>query len=483
MAERPDRDGQRRGRDQPSPADAAASGGAPGRGGATSWPKPAVWTRWPLRVRLAVLTAVVVAGAVLAGAGVAFVVVRHTLYGELDGSLRREATRVERQIDRTTWLGSAECGYATAPACVQIIDARGRVEPEPGGGSPEVPGTAVGVARGERGALFVDTRIGEIPLRGYIAPIGGDRAVQVSIRSDRVEATVVDVGARLALAGAVGVVLAGGLGYLVARTGLRPVARLTRTAETIAATRDPGHRIDVYGSDELARLADSFNTMLDELERSVTAQRRLVADASHELRTPLTGLRTNIDLLARDLPPERRTRIHRTLRTQITEMTGLVNDLIELARDEAPEGRTEDVRLDEAVRHCVDSERRNRPGIRCDVRVEPTVVVGVPERLARAVTNLLDNAAKFSPRNGRVEVGLVGGELTVRDHGPGIDPVDLPHVFDRFYRARDARGLPGSGLGLAIVRQVAEGHGAELRAEPAPGGGTVFRMSFPAEER
>ncbi|ASU86022.1 two-component sensor histidine kinase [Nocardiopsis gilva YIM 90087] len=428
------------------------------------------------------MTAVVVAGAVLAGAGVAFVVVRHTLYGELDGSLTREATRVERQIDRNTWLGSAECVYATAPACVQIIDAGGGVDPEPGGLRPEVPGTAVEVARGERDAFFVDTRIGDIPLRGYVAPIGGDRAVQVAIRSDRVKATVVDVGTRLALAGAIGVVLAGALGYLVARTGLRPVARLTRTAETIAATRDPGHRIDLPGNDELARLADSFNTMLDELERSVTAQRRLVADASHELRTPLTGLRTNIDLLARDLPPEHRTRIHGTLRAQITEMTGLVNDLIELARGEAPEGRTEDVRLDEVVEHCVDSERRNRPGVRFDVRVEPTVVVGMPERLARAITNLLDNAAKFSPDNGEVEVRLTDRELTVRDRGPGIAPDDLPHVFDRFYRARAARGLPGSGLGLAIVRQVAEGHGAALRAEPAPGVGTVFRMSFPAEE-
>nr|WP_246422403.1 HAMP domain-containing sensor histidine kinase [Nocardiopsis mwathae] len=433
-----------------------------------------------MRVRLAVLTAVVVAGAVLAGAGVAFAVVRHTLYGELDGSLAREAIRVERQFDRNAWLGSAECAYATAPACVQIIGAGGTVDPEPGGGGPEVPETAVEVARGERAAFFTDTRIGDIPLRGYVAPIGQDRAVQVSIRSDRVAATVFDVGTRLAAAGAIGVLLAGGLGYLVARTGLRPVARLTRTAETIAATRDPRHRIDLPGNDELARLATSFNTMLDELERSVTAQRRLVADASHELRTPLTGLRTNIDLLARDLPPEHRTRIHATLRTQITEMTGLVNDLIELARGEAPEGRSEDVRLDEVVEHCVAAERRNRPGVGFDVRVEPTVVPGVPDRLARAVTNLLDNAAKFSPEGGEVEVRLAAGELTVRDHGPGIDPDDLPHVFDRFYRARTARGLPGSGLGLAIVRQVAGGHGAELRAEPAPGGGTVFRMAFPA---
>ncbi|MDA2814231.1 HAMP domain-containing sensor histidine kinase [Nocardiopsis sp. RSe5-2] len=442
------------------------------------------WGRWPLRVRLAAVTAAAVAAAVVAGTAVAFVIVRHQLTESLDLSLKREAVRVERQLGDAEWLGSGECVYLTAPSCVQLIGPDGTVDPPQADDTPWVPQRAFAVARGEAGPFFTESGIGDIPVRGYVAPLGDGRAVQVSVRADGVRESVRETGVRLAAAGAAGVALAAALGYAVARTGLRPVERLTRTAETIAATRDPRHRIDLEGGDELARLAGSFNQMLAELEASAAAQRRLVADASHELRTPLTGLRTNIDLLARDLPPDRRDQVVRTLRAQSVEMTGLVNDLIELARGEREDRAPEPVRLDEVVRHCVRAQRRDRPRARFGTDLEPVLVEAVPDRITRAVGNLLDNAAKFAPEGRPVEVrlgrtGTGGAELTVRDHGPGIPEEDLPYVFDRFYRAPSARSLPGSGLGLAIVAQVAEASGAKATAERPEGGGTLMRLTFP----
>jgi two-component system sensor histidine kinase MprB len=289
--------------------------------------------------------------------------------------------------------------------------------------------------------------------------------------------------------GAAGVLLAAALGYWVSRTGLAPVARLTATAEHIATTRDPSHRIELPPGppdkeDEVTRLAASFNTMLGELEQSVTAQRRLVADASHELRTPLTALRTNAELLARAdrLTPAQRDRASAALGRQIREVSVLVNDLIDLARDEEPTPLLEEVRLAPLLAHTVDTARTHWPTtpFELDLSDASATLPGVPARLARLISNLLDNAAKFSPPGAPVEVALLAGELTVRDHGPGIAPADLPHVFDRFYRAEQARALPGSGLGLAMARQIARAHGADLTAHHAPGGGALFRLTLPS---
>ncbi|MGT2527952.1 sensor histidine kinase [Streptomyces nojiriensis] len=225
--------------------------------------------------------------------------------------------------------------------------------------------------------------------------------------------------------------------------------------------------------------------MLGELEQSVTAQRRLVADASHELRTPLTALRTNAELLARAerLTDAQRERASAALGRQLREVTGLVNDLIELARDEEPTPLVEQVRLDAVVERCVEGARAHWPGVPFVVRTDGVVVAGVPARLSRLLTNLLDNAAKFSPGGTPVEVDLAHDsgvpEVTVRDHGPGIAAEDLPYVFDRFYRAGAARALPGSGLGLAMARQIARAHGAELVAEAAPGVGRCSASGSP----
>jgi len=290
----------------------------------------------------------------------------------------------------------------------------------------------------------------------------------------------------LALIALAGVGLAVVLGRIVARAAVAPVQRLTEAAEHVAATRDLGRRIRTAGDDELSRLARSFNAMLDSLERSTraleastAAQRQLVADASHELRTPVTTLRTNLEVLrSRELPAGERERLLDEIEGQIDELTVLMTDLIDLARGDERQADTEDVRLDTLVAEAVDRAGRHAPGVTFRTDLEPTVVTAVPDRLDRAVSNLLDNAVKWSPDGGPVEVDVSEGEVRVRDHGSGIASADLPHVFDRFYRGRDARGRPGSGLGLAIVRQVAEAHGGSVAAEAAADGGTRMRLKL-----
>jgi two-component system sensor histidine kinase MprB len=283
--------------------------------------------------------------------------------------------------------------------------------------------------------------------------------------------------------GAAGVAAATAAGWVVARNGLRPVRRLTDAAEEIARTEklDP---IEVEGNDEIARLASAFNAMLAALSASRDRQRQLVADAGHELRTPLTSLRTNLDLLTQadrqgGLSETARAELLGDVRFQIEELTTLIGDLTELARDEAAGVPLEPVDLSDVVARAVERVRRRAPSLEFDVRTEPWWVVGESAALERAVTNLLDNAAKWSPPLGVVTVRLDDGTLLVADEGRGIAEQDLPHVFDRFYRSPESRTMPGSGLGLAIVRQVAERHGGSVSAGRADAGGAAFWLSLP----
>lgn len=284
------------------------------------------------------------------------------------------------------------------------------------------------------------------------------------------------------LLGLAGMVTAGIAGWGVATNGLRPVRRLTGAVETIARTErlDP---IPVEGDDEVARLATAFNQMLRALEHSRQRQRQLVADAGHELRTPLTSLRTNIELLGQagevGLPPEARAELLDDVTAQIEELSTLVGALVELARDEPLATVVETVDLAETVDHAVARVRRRAPAVEWDVDVEPWLVEGESGTVERAVTNLLDNAAKWSPAGGTVRVVLRGGTLTVDDEGPGIAEADLPHVFERFYRSDESRSMPGSGLGLAIVAQAAERHSGSVRAERSPAGGARLVLSLP----
>jgi two-component system sensor histidine kinase MprB len=270
------------------------------------------------------------------------------------------------------------------------------------------------------------------------------------------------------------------LGRGVARAALTPVTRLTEATEHVTTTGDLRRRIETSGNDELSRLATSFNAMLAALERSLDQQRQLVADASHELRTPLTSLRTNIELLGRtdEMDEGARSQLLKDLSDQVEELTALVGDLVELARGNEPVFSIDDVALGELVQATVDRARRRWPNVRFETHLNESIVRGTPERLGRAVGNLLDNAARWSPNGEAVEVGVHDSEISVRDHGPGIAEPDLPHIFDRFYRATSARGTPGSGLGLAIVRQVAESHGGRVVVENAEGGGARFRLQL-----
>jgi two-component system sensor histidine kinase MprB len=238
--------------------------------------------------------------------------------------------------------------------------------------------------------------------------------------------------------------------------------------------------VQASGRDELARLARTFNGTLDALASSVQSQRNLVADASHELRTPIASIRANLQLLRDEsrLSPEDREALRADIIDELDELTALVGDVVELARGSKAGGVLADVQVDRVVQDAVNRARRRAPQLTITAELEPTLVQGEGERIARAVANLIDNARKWSPEGGLIEVGLRDGTLTVRDHGPGFHEADLPFVFDRFHRAKDARSKSGSGLGLAIVRQAAEAHGGFVEATNAPGGGALLKISF-----
>ena len=443
------------------------------------------------RTRLTLVAAAAVAFAIVAASLVVFLVVRNQLRGQVDNALTTRADQVENGPpphlevtaggQRILDVGGP-LGFGTGDF-VQVVDSSGhtyRTLSDVGQLPPN--GDALAAARGRPGSSFSDARIGGEEVRVFTIPVqdehGNQYALQVARSLDEVNHTLRRVTIFLILIAAGGIAIAGGLGLAVSQAALAPVRRLTKATEKVAETRDLSERIEANGEDELSRLAASFNTMLAALEESDRAKRQLVSDASHELRTPLTSLRTNIEVLAteRTLPPGERQRLLTDVVDQLGEMTTLISELIELAREEQSPEDLEDVRLDLVAADAVERTRRNRPGIEFKTDLSKSLVHGVPRTIERAVANLLDNAAKWSPAGGEVEVGVRDGELTVRDHGPGIAPEDLPYVFDRFYRASSARGLPGSGLGLAIVRQVAEAHGGQVVAEPAEGGGTRLRL-------
>jgi len=277
-----------------------------------------------------------------------------------------------------------------------------------------------------------------------------------------------------------GILIAAAAGAIVSGATLAPVRRLTAAAEHIAETGDPSERVPEGGRGEMSQLGHAFNTMLGALEESLETQRRFVADASHELRTPLTSLQTNIDVLrgSVELDPEQRRRLLDDLHRESQEMRALIAGLLELARGGASLEKQE-FQLDEVVEGAVERARTRFPAVSWHAgRLEPTIVDGYPDRMERAVWNMLENAGKWSGDGGSVEVTLDAGELRVRDHGPGFAEEDRPLVFDRFYRSAAARAMPGSGLGLAIVREVAEAHGGTVAAENANGGGALVRLSL-----
>jgi two-component system sensor histidine kinase MprB len=446
----------------------------------------------PFRTRLALATAMAVALTVILASEIAYVVVADSLHSQVDQSLRAQLPALRTVIGRFPQLTGSEGGIPPIPQTrfgtsnfVQVVTSSGRViRPRNEQGQLPVTAATRAIVKGTMGPRLEDTTVRGIHLRILTAQVRSGLAVQIALPLDQNDATLGRLRLAFLLIAGGGTIVAAVLGAFVARTALVPVRRLTRAAEDVTATRDLSRRIEVGSRDELGRLAASFNTMLGALEMSIAAQRQLVADASHELRTPLTSLRTNLEVLARadGLDEAARGQLIADLVEQIEEVTRLVGDVVELARDQERPLDIEEIRLDLLVEDAIARVERHHPMVRFEPLLQETIVTGAQQRIDRAVTNLLDNAAKWSPEGGSIEVLVREGSVTVRDHGPGIAPHDLPHVFDRFYRSARARGAPGSGLGLAIVRQIAEAHGGSVVAENAAGGGASLRLSLPAND-
>jgi two-component system, OmpR family, sensor histidine kinase MprB len=495
------------------------------------------------RRRIALASAAAVAVAVVLASLLTYLLTSEQLHSQVDSQLRNRglsATRVLRFLSQAgkppvVERGNVPFGFALGGQVLRGQDLGGRVLRGPGRSSPRGPVTVTGDVFGnlqpepnqvrgyqqvvdskgsvlapsaqrlslpvdsatlrlaKRGgtSFFRDARVRGIHLRVLAEPFGHGRAIQLAQPLTEVDGVLGRLRLILALIDAGGIALAALLGRLVAGAAVAPLKRLTEATEHVALTQDLSGRIQSIPGDEIGRLAESFNAMLDALERSMSAldasvhaQRQLVADASHELRTPVTSLRTNIEILqqAEHMDLVERRRLLSDVVEQIEELTSLMDDLIDLARGDEPRADAEDMRLDVVLGEAVERARRHAPQTPLLLDSEPTIVTGVPARLQRALSNLIDNAVKYSPAGEPVEINLRGQELTVRDHGPGIAAEDLPHVFDRFYRGAEARGRPGSGLGLAIVRQVVDQQGGSVTAEAPPGGGTLVRVRLPAAE-
>lgn len=456
-----------------------------------------------LRWRVTLLAASVVAIAVAVTSIAAYAMVARALYGSVDAQLQaRSSTMISGDIDN---MAFQSLGVATlfsndiGVALIYPFSVTSPPEPEVAGGSlpvymppqptkPPIGTEEIEVAEGNVQSSLRTHNTQRVLARRM------DSGVTLVI-SQRLEPTrqVLD---RLAwllfVVGGCGVVLAAAAGTAVGRTGLRPVARLTAATERIARTDDLTP-IPVTGDDELARLTESFNTMLRALAESRDRQRRLVADAGHELRTPLTSLRTNMELLiassrpdAPQLPDDDMAELRADVMAQIEELSTLVGDLVDLAREDAPETAYERVDLGEVAERALERARRRGTNIEFAAELRPWFVYGQEAALERAILNVLDNAAKWSRDAERVRVAMseVGRgllELSVDDAGPGIEPAERELVFERFYRTTASRSMPGSGLGLAIVKQVVTKHGGTITVDTSDRGGARIRIVLPGE--
>ncbi len=460
-----------------------------------------------LRTRLVVGAAAAVALAIILASLIVYFLVRGELRSQLDQNLQASAESIHLNIRSVAFstelaphlyeLQFGEASPFSGP--YQLVSAAGDVyisadflsrTPSP---LVKVTPAAKAVAAGRSKSFYFDSssagkdvRVFTVPsdtsVRGV--PLNERLAIQVVASLSEINSELAKIRLWLLLVALGGVGLASAAGLLVARSTLRPVRDLSEAAERVRATRDLSQRISVAGSDELSQLALTFNEMLAALDEAAKRQQRLVQDASHELRTPLTSLRTNIEVLADGgaLPGEERAQLLHDVVAQLGEMTALVSELTELARGAEQPTAPEEVRLDLVAAEAIRRTARNHPDVPIAADLRPTTIVGSAADLERAIANLLDNAAKWSPPGEGIEVRAAGGELTVRDHGPGVAESDVPHIFERFYRAASARSMPGSGLGLAIVRQVAEAHGGTIEFEPAPTGGTLMRLHLPLNE-
>ncbi|MGH9094015.1 MAG: HAMP domain-containing sensor histidine kinase [Acidimicrobiales bacterium] len=468
--------------------------------------------RTSFRTRLSVLVALAVGVAVAVAALASYVAVSRQLYRSVDNELRAAYQRIDsgpdpvqisacdfvrtkerflltlgRQGDQTQLISSdgqvlassADMGQCPPPSANVVSGTKADIGVARSAADPNGAGTVV---LHNVSASTGRYRVLTFPIGHTLSQQGV--AVMVLHPLSDLTHTLADLRLILLIVALAGIAVAMALGYVVARATIRPVERLTAAAEHVAATQQLDATIVEAGDDELARLAHAFNAMLEALGASRQQQAQLVSDAGHELRTPLTSLRTNIEVLMRvhDLPPADRAELLADVRGQLEELTTLIGDVVELARRDEQQPEPTEIRLDQVVAQAVERARRRAISVTFEVTLDTGSVRAQPALLERAILNVLDNAAKWSPPGGTVTVSLRRRgvwQLDVRDRGPGIAPEDLPKVFDRFYRAPSARSMPGSGLGLAIVRQVVTAHGGTVTATTPDGEGTLVHIELP----
>ena len=448
-------------------------------------------TRWHYRRSLAsrvtLLTTFAVGLTVAVLALGAYVTVRMQMQASLDTSLLDRAELAAQRptlSELTAERRVPSWAFGAADVRIAFINAERKAWSIDDGPVLKLGNPEIDVAKGTEAHSIRTIEAGSTRYRVVTVPTRDKGVALVIAQSLTPQETVLDrLGIVMLLFGMAGVIAAGVAGWGVARNGLRPVRRLTSVVEDIARTEEL-RPIEVEGNDEIARLSSAFNTMLAALEASRERQRQLVGDAGHELRTPLTSLRTNLDLLLQadasgGMPAEARAELLDDVGAQIEEMTTLIGDLVELGRDEHAPHQVELVDLKDVLDRAIARVRRRASSIEFDVDAEDWWVTGEPAGLERAVMNLLDNAAKWSPPNGTVTITLCGGVLTVCDQGPGIAEDDLPFVFDRFYRSTESRSMPGSGLGLSIVRQTAVRHSGSVEVSNLPDGGACLTLTLP----
>lgn len=443
-----------------------------------------------LRARLIAVAAVAVVVAVLGASAASYIAARSSLLNSVDATLHASAFAT---LDHG---GPVHQGIVPG-LNFEYVNPKGAVLS--GGGIP-VTATMRAAARGALSPYFSSVTLSGQGFREYVVSAGTVRVVRESgefvtltpaalvvvLPLSGVDHQLSQLREILILVALGGVVLALLLAWLVGRTALVPVNELTEAIEQVAATSDVTLRLEPGGNDELGRLRASFNNLLAALDLSLASQRQLVLDAGHELRTPLTSLRTNIEVVRRldELTPHDREVLIDDLLTQMNELTSLVGDLSELARGDQPNLAPTHFSLDQLVEDVVAVARTHARASNIDFVVDatPCYVFAPRDRIERAVGNLVDNARKWSEVGGVVEISCHDGVALVRDHGPGVNDEDLPHIFDRFYRAPSARSLPGSGLGLAIVAQAAKAAGGTVAVTNAPDGGALFRLALPVSD-
>jgi len=430
-----------------------------------------------LRARVAIAVGVVVFCALTIVAAVVYPAVGANLRGKNDESLVQVAIEAPTIAAKLKQAGTVGQLVPLGNTQLQILSP---TTTGPTRGFVAITDHDLHVADGQGGPYFHDAAYRGIVYRIYTTQFPGDPGMLVRVARPASDATSTQAALGWLLVALIPACAIGAavVARLAAGRVLRPVGRLTETVEAIKATGDLSAPIETPGQDEISRLGQAFAAMTAALDESVGAQRRLVADASHELRTPLTSLTTNLELLAEQPNDPNAPALAAAALAQAGELRVLINDLVDLARYGHAPFHIEDVRLDLVAERVAARAADRSPGLRYELDCRPTLVRGDPDALERALGNLVDNALKWSPPDGRIRISAAGGTVEVSDDGPGIPADDLPYVFDRFYRSATARALPGSGLGLAIVRRIADMHDGTVEAIPQQHG-VKFRISVP----